>query len=115
MRFQFIIAWLVVVWFAVDANAGFELTSWSLRNSVIDSSGPSAIVDSDRVKEVFNPLQQSSMAAIGSNVARSAYDYSWIEEIGVADFNSIIFHDVPNALCVSTSTLIELYWKRTLI
>ncbi len=109
MRFHIFITWLVLFGSAFDANAGFELTSWSLRNTIRDSSGPSSTQQTDRTTEIINPLQTSSMAVIENNIASSTYDFSWLEDVGIGDFNLAVSHQMRNSPSINTVTNVRFF------
>lgn len=110
LRFNYvIIAHLLFLIYAVSAFAGFTVDSLSLRNTIRDSSGPSSIQETDRITDIVNPLQRSSAAQLGNNIASSSYDFSWIEDIGIGDFNTTFSHAMRNSLGIRTVTNVRFF------
>ncbi len=93
---------------SISANAGFDISMWSLRNTVRDSSGPSSVQDTDRITDINNPLDQSSSAQVGDNIAASSYDFSWLEEAGIGDFHTTFDHEMRFTSDISTDTVIQI-------
>ena len=87
------------------AEAGFSVTSLDLRSSVRSSTLGENTTDADTIDEISNPLLDTTMGQIGNNVASSTYDYSWLEEIGIGDFNTTVSHEMRNSLGISTRTV----------
>ena len=98
---------------STSASAGFDISMWSLRNTVRDSSGPSSVQDTDRITDIINPLDQSSSAQVGDNIATSSYDFSWLEEAGVGDLHTTFDHEMRFTSDVRTVTRVDIFIETT--
>ncbi len=90
------------------AEAGFSVTSLDLRSSVRSSVIGESLTDAETIDQISNPLLNTTMGQIGNNVASSSYDFSWIEEIGIGDFNTTFSHAMRNSPSIRTVTSITL-------
>ena len=106
-RMSFYIAVLLFVVAAAKAHAGFTIISQELLNSV-NESGPTGSEDADWIVDILNPLQTTSTAQVGENIASSTYDFSWLEDIGIGDFNTTFSHQMRNSPGIRTVTSITL-------
>ena len=91
------------------AEAGFSVTSLDLRSSVRSSVIGESLTDAETIDQISNPLLNTTMGQIGDNVASSSYDFSWVEEIGIGDFNTTFTHTMRNSPSIRTVTNVTFF------
>ncbi len=86
-----------------ETQAGFTVISQDLFN-LVAVPGPAGSDDFERLTDILNPLQTTSTAQVGENIASSTYDFSWLEDIGIGDFNTTFSHQMRNSPGIRTVT-----------
>lgn len=99
---------LVVATANANASAGeVQVLSWHLTAALSDDSGNLPVIDGVDISDLSNPLDSSSVARIGDNIASAAYDHSWIVALAFGDFNTSFTHNIrsPKVRTVTTSAI----------
>ncbi len=65
--------------------ASFQVLNWSLKTNVQISGGSQ---DIDRHQVVTNPWQFTSISQMGTNISRADYDFSWLTDGTLGNFNT---------------------------
>ena len=90
------------------AEAGFSVTSLDLRSSVRSSVIGESLTDAETIDQISNPLLNTTLGQIGDNIARTTFDFSWLEDVGIGDFNTTFSHAMRSSPSIRTVSSIKL-------